>query len=151
LPVAAGSKDSFYVFGGADLQVGTDGKSKRIYRNDAWVYRPKTGWQPLADLPVPLVAAPSPASVGSREEFLILGGDTGEHVGYQPPEQHPGFSRRQLVYNPKINQWRVLSDELPVARVTAPLVQWKDGWLLISGEERPGVRSPEIWQIEERR
>lgn len=123
---------------------------------DIWVSRFSAdpsgkGWQRLADAPSPIVAAPSPAPLLSSGEIVILGGDTGEHVGFQPPQKHPGFSRKQLVYNPGRDDWHTLAEESPVARVTAPLVTGKTGWLLISGEQRPGVRSPEVWHIKEQR
>lgn len=149
LPVAASDLNTFYLFGGADLITAAGGKTERRYRRDAWAYTVADGWRQLADIPTPVVAAPSPAPILSGGEILILGGDTGEHVGFQPPEKHPGFSRQQLAYDPGRNQWRRLAEELPVSRVTVPLVKLKSGWLLISGEQRPAVRSPEVWQIEE--
>lgn len=156
LPVAASDERSFYLIGGADLKPRSDGKTERFYRRDAWAYSTEKGWRRLADAPVPIVAAPSPAPLLSSGEIVILGGDTGEHVGFQPPERHPGFSRKLFVYNPSRDEWRTLAEEAPVARVTAPLVSaplvsGKTGWLLISGEQRPGVRSPEVWHIKEQR
>lgn len=149
LPAAGSDADSFYLFGGADLKLRADGKTDRVYRRDAWVYSAGKGWRQLADLPVPVVASPSPAPLLSSGEILLLSGDSGEHVGFQPPHQHPGFSKKQFLYNPSRNEWRTLPEESPVSRVTAPLVRGAAGWLLISGEQRPGVRSPEVWQIEE--
>ena len=151
LPVAAGDSDSFYVFGGADLKPRDDGKTERLYLRDAWTYNAANGWRKLADSPVPIVAAPSPAPLLSGGELLILGGDTGEHVGFQPPGKHPGFSRQSLVYHPRLDEWRTLDEKSPVSRVTAPLVKGTTGWLLVSGEQRPGVRSPEVWRIVEQR
>ena len=34
----------------------------------------------------------------------------------------------------------------PAPRVTVPTVQWNGAWFVISGEQRPGVRSPEVWR-----
>lgn len=149
LAVAAGSAEELFVFGGTDLIAGKDGKSERRYRSDAWAFQPERGWRRLADLPQPLVAAPSPAPVLKDGTITLLGGDSGEHIGFQPPQLHPGFSRRVLLYSPNENAWTISAEEMPLARVTAPLVRLSSGWLLISGEQRPGVRSPEVWQVSE--
>lgn len=149
LPAAASGSDSFYLFGGADLKPAADGKAGRIYRRDAWAYSAGKGWRRLAELPAPVVAAPSPAPRLSSGEILLLGGDSGEHVGFQPPDQHPGFSKKQFLYNPSRDEWRTLPEPSRVSRVTAALVKTAAGWLLVSGEQRPGVRSPEVWQVEE--
>jgi hypothetical protein len=53
--------DSFYVFGGAALEAGPDGKPVREWLRDADRYTPGKGWNRIADLPRPAVAAPSPA------------------------------------------------------------------------------------------
>lgn len=148
LATAAVTDDTLYLFGGADLELGPDGSTQRIYRRDAWAYQPQRGWTQLADLPTPLVAAPSPAPVTRSGKILLLGGDTGEWAGFQPPAEHPGFSRRIWAFAPETNQWEEVGT-LPAARVTVPLVPWEGGWVLCSGESRPGVRSPEIWSLRE--
>jgi N-acetylneuraminate epimerase len=147
LATAAAAGDGLFVCGGADLKPAAD-RPERIYRRDAWLYRPGHGWKRLADAPQPIVAAPSPAPVLGSGEVVVLGGDTGEHVGFQPPEKHPGFSRRVLGYDPAHDRWRDL-EPAPVARVTVPTVHWQGEWLVPSGEERPGVRSPQVWRVQE--
>ncbi len=146
LATAAASGDSIYFFGGADLKAKPEGGTERIYCRDAWSYRPGQGWKELAEIPLPIVAAPSPALVNLQGEIILLGGDTGEAVGFQPPEKHPGFSNKRLVYNPATDSWRE-GGISPAASVTAPLVAWKGGWVLVSGETRPGVRSPQVWSL----
>jgi N-acetylneuraminic acid mutarotase/peroxiredoxin len=147
LATAAAVGDGLFVCGGADLKPAAE-RPERIYRRDAWLYRPGRGWKRLADPPQPIVAAPSPAPVLGSGEVVVLGGDTGEHVGFQPPERHPGFSRRLLAYDPRQDRWRDLPPAA-VARVTVPVVRWGEQWLLLSGEARPGVRSPEVWGLRE--
>ena len=149
LATAAVANETLYLFGGADLKPGPKGGTERIYRRDAWAYQPQHGWRQLADLPTPVVAAPSPAPVARSGKILLLGGDTGEWVGFQPLSEHPGFSRRVWAFSPRTNQWAE-AGTLPAARVTVPLVFWEGAWILCSGESRPGVRSPEIWSLRER-
>nr|WP_294906167.1 kelch repeat-containing protein [uncultured Lacibacter sp.] len=57
---------------------------------------------------------------------------------------HPGFSKEILSYNIVTNRWDVVG-ELPYATpVTTTAVQWKDCFILPSGEIKAGVRSPHI-------
>ena len=144
LPVAASLKNDFYLFGGAALEP-TNGKMARVYLQDAWRYEPKQGWQRLADLPKPCVAGPTPAPEVD-ESFLLVGGDDGSHVGFQPVEKHPGFAREMLAYNVSTGHWRT-NGTVPAPRATLPTVFWQNRFVIPSGEMRPGVRSPEIWTL----
>lgn len=144
LPVAATLGGAFYVMGGAALEP-KDGKVKRIYLRDTWRFRPGIGWQRLADLPKPAVASPSPAPAIGQHLYL-LGGDDGSLAGFQPMENHPGFPKSMMRYDAMRDAWRVW-DELPVSRVTVPVVEWLGRFVIPSGEVRPGVRSPEVWTL----
>lgn len=142
LATAAGVADSFWVIGGAELSPGPDGKSQRRYLTDGYRYSSATGWQRIADLPVPAVAAPSPAPVDGHNIYL-LGGDDGQQLK-TPPTEHPGFRPQILRYSVSTNRW---TDEgqSPAPRVTVPCVPWGKHWVIPSGEARPGVRSPQVW------
>lgn len=146
LATAAATQSTLYVFGGADLESAAEGRVVRRYRRDAWAYRADSGWTRCADMPTPIVAAPSPAPVIGSGEVVVLGGDTGVHVGFEPPDRHPGFSRRLLAYDPAQDAWRHLG-EAAAATVTVPVVSWQGRWVVPSGESRPGVRSPEVWSV----
>ena len=61
LAVAGVQDGSFFLFSGARLMPGFDGKPVREYLRDAYRYTPGKGWRRIADLPRPAVAAPSPA------------------------------------------------------------------------------------------
>jgi hypothetical protein len=104
----------------------------------------------MADLPHPLAASPSIVVPVGKWGFAVLGGDDGSKYGFQPVEKHPGFSREILVYDMATDRW-TSGGELPRSRVTAAAVMWGDEVVIISGEIRPGVRSPEVWayKIEE--
>ena len=143
LPVAATQEGSFFFVGGVALEP-VDGKVTRVYLRDAWRYRPGRGWKRIADLPHPLAAAPSPAPALGQSHLLIVGGDDGSKLGFQPVEQHPGFSREILAYHTITDTWAPLG-EVPEARATLPAVPWEGRFVLLSGEVRPGVRSPEVW------
>lgn len=144
LSVAAGFDGAFWLVGGVDLVTGKGEKVERRYLQDAYRYEPDRGWKRIADLPYPVVAAPSPAPT-DRSGFYILGGDDGTQVGVDP-EKHRGFGRKVLRYDPKKDKW-IEAGELPAPRVTAPCIVWNEAWVVPSGEVRPGVRSPEVWAL----
>ncbi len=146
LAVAAVQDGSFWLISGADISADNSGKPKRRYLTDAYRFRPNAGWTRVADVPRAVVAAPSPAIETGTKQFLIVGGDDGTKVDFQPPDQHPGFSRTVLMYDTIANTWTSVG-QAPVSRVTAPTVKWADQWLIISGEQKPGVRSPDVWSL----
>jgi N-acetylneuraminic acid mutarotase len=145
LAVAGARDGSFYLFSGAKLTADIDGKPVREFLRDAYRFTPGEGWKRLADLPRAAVAAPSPApSLGSG--LVILSGDDGLNVTFQPVEKHPGFPRDALLYDPKADAWTVL-DNVPFSRATVPAVAWLGRVLIPNGEVRPRVRTPEVWSL----
>lgn len=143
LSVAGAHEGAFYWVGGAALKPGSDGKPAREWLREAWQFREGQGWRRLADLPHPVVAAPSPAPV-VEGRLLVLGGDDGAQSGVAPGE-HRGFRRDVLAYDSKADRWE-RQGELPFALVTTPAVTWAGGILIPGGEARPGVRSTEVWE-----
>lgn len=144
LAVAAGFDGAFWLIGGVDLVTGHEGRVERSYLKDAYRFRQDTGWTRVADLPRPVVAAPSPAPSDALG-FYVLGGDDGSQVG-TAPEIHRGFSNKILRHDSKTATW-VDAGVLPAPRVTTPCAVWHKRWVIPSGEMRPGVRSPEVWNF----
>jgi len=59
---------------------------------------------------------------------------------------HPGFSKNVLAYNTVTKQWFVdetLATKIPV---TALNFSTKDGFIVVSGEVSPGIRTPKVQQ-----
>jgi SSS family transporter len=146
LAVAAVQDRSFFLFSGASLRSGPDGKPVREYLRDAYRYRPGRGWERVADLPTAVVAAPSPAPALGQSSVVVLGGDDGTRAGFVPPAEHPGFGGRVLIYHTITDTWRG-AGTMPAAHVATPLVAWQGTYVMPSGESRPGVRSPEVWAL----
>ena len=144
LSVAAAQDGSFFLASGADLHAGADGKPVRTYLRDAYRFTPGKGWKRVADLPRAAVAAPSPAPTVGTSQFFILGGDDGAQLTVAPTE-HKGFPKSALAYDTSRDTWKHVADT-PAPRVTVPTVQWNGAWLVVSGEQKPGIRSPEIWR-----
>lgn len=147
LSVAAAQGGAFYLFSGVRLSVAPDGSPKRTYLKDAYRYQPNKGWTRLADLPHPVAAAPTPAATFGKTQIVIFGGDDGSKAGFQPVQNHPGFSRRIQVFHANSNQWTE-AGEGEAAHVTTAMTAWRGGFVIPSGEVRPGVRSPAVWFVQ---
>ncbi len=139
----AGTQDGeFFLFSGAQLTTGRDGKSVREWLRDAYRYAPTKGWKRIADLPRVAVAAPSPTVVVDGK-LVVIGGDDGLQVNVAPTA-HRGFPRDVLAYDVAANAW-IRTGEVPFSLVTTPLAIWRNQIVVSGGEQRPGVRSPAVW------
>lgn len=145
LAVAAVHDGSFYLMSGASLKAGPDGKPERTFLRDAYRFTPGKGWAKLVDLPRPAVAAPSPAPVKDGR-ILVITGDDGLNVTFEPLEKHPGFPRDTLVFDPREGVWSTLPNA-PFSRATVPVTEWQGQFVIPSGEVRPRVRTPEVWTL----
>ncbi|MDP1590206.1 MAG: hypothetical protein Q8M07_20805 [Prosthecobacter sp.] len=162
LACMAAANGAVHLFSGAALKPGPDGKPEREWLNDAWSYTPpsrsgerqladsegrltssSTGWQKLPDMPRVAVAAPNPAPVVD-DKILIIGGDDGALVNFEPKSKHPGFPRDVLAFDLKSQSWS-RAGEVPFSLVTTNAVLWNDQIVIPGGEARPGVRSPQVW------
>ena len=142
LPVMASHAGVLYLFSGAELSAGKDGKPVRTYLRDAYAFTPGKGWKKLADLPRAAAGAPSPApTVGGR--IRVISGDDGTMVGFEPRAKHPGFPRDVLAYDPKTDRWETTTD-VTISRATAPVVEWNGRPVIVGGEVRPGIRTPDV-------
>jgi len=150
LPVAAAQDGAFFLISGCELVRDTQGQISRRYLTDAWRYNPGRNsrpgtWKQIADVPVPVAAAPTPAADFSPSHLVVFGGDSGLDYPrvFELADKHPGFSRDMLAYHTITDTWRKIGS-VPAANVVTNLVHW-DGWFIVpSGESRPGVRSSEV-------
>lgn len=156
LSVASEANGKFYLIGGTGL---IDGK--RVYLTDSYAYDEKDGWKKIANLPYPVVAAPSAAY--SNGSFLyVFGGDDGSHASSDLREKHPGFSDNILVYDIKNNTWKISGkmhtdikenaaekpNESIWAPVTTALALWNNKIVIPGGEVRPATRTPRVLTAE---
>lgn len=149
LAMSAVADGSFWVIGGVELRSletpdGKDRSLKRHYLSDAYRWSSDRGWRRAADLPTTLAAGPTPCP-SDAEGIYVVGGDDGSQVGKSPLE-HSGFSKELLRLDLTSGSWQSVG-AIPAPRVTVPCVRWLDGWVIPSGEKRPGIRSPEVWQL----
>lgn len=102
-------------------------------------------WRKRADVPR-CVCAGLGIGVGQSHIF-VLGGADGSlfFKSDELKDDHPGFPKEALAYHTITNTW-VSAGAMPAAHVTTIPVQWGDSIIIPSGEVRPRVRSPKIWQ-----
>jgi N-acetylneuraminic acid mutarotase len=136
---------ALYLFSGAALKPGADGKPEREWLRDAWQFRPDQVWRRLADLPRIAVAAPGPAPVVDGR-LWVIGGDDGANAAFEPKDRHPGFPHDILAYDPRTDSW-AQAGEVPFSLVTTALVEWRGRLVIPGGEARPGKRSPRVWTL----
>jgi N-acetylneuraminate epimerase len=144
LAVAAAQDGSFFLLSGTSLAAGSDGAPVRTYLKDAYRYTPGKGWKRIADLPCSVVAAPTPAITVGKKHVLVVSGDDGSKTGFKPQAEHPGFSRDVLDYDTGTDQW-TNAGETPAPHVTLLVTPWRGGYVMPSGEKKPGFRTPAVW------
>lgn len=155
LHVLGATTKGIYLFSGVEL---VDGNRK--YLTDAFQYTQQGGWQKIADLPVSVAAAPSPAYTGANGQLIIFGGDDGLQAANAAilKEKHPGFADQVLAYDPFTNQWKNhskiythrLADAVSHpnnsiwAVVTTTLTVFNGNIIIAGGEVRPATRTPNV-------
>lgn len=166
MPACAAQSDGqdpcFFLFGGR--KVDEDGVE---VLHDGYYYNTvEETWYHITSCPPVMAAAALPYGTNN---ILIFGGDNGELLlerdslqrvidRSQNPgeleharqllvasfERHPGFSRDIRVYNTITGTFEVFAEMPPPAPVTTTAVFWNNQVVLVSGEIRPGVRTPDI-------
>jgi SSS family transporter len=148
LPVAAVQDGSFLLFSGCRLLTDDAGNLQREYLTDAYRFTPGGGetagqWEQIADVPAPVVAAPTLPT--GQSHTLVFGGDHGKYAkrNLELMDKHPGFSTDILAYHTITDTWTKVGT-LPAGHVTTTAVEWNDAIVIPSGEIRPGTRSSKI-------
>jgi len=144
LAQSAGTKDTFYLFGGVSLSPGAK-SVEREYLADCHAFTLGKEWRRLSTMPRPVAGAPSPCPV-FENEILILGGDDGRLAGKIDAAKHPGYAKTVLAYDKSTDTWT--EAEAGSAQVLSTgCAKWSAGYALTNGELRPFVRSAEGWLL----
>jgi N-acetylneuraminic acid mutarotase len=146
---------SFFLFSGEASGVETGGVKSRKILMDAYRLIPdkKNGtwtgiWEILPGMPKGASASANPVPVLDNGKFLFWGGVDAEATIQKDPKQHQGIGKRVFTYEAVTKTWIYNGvEEKFGSRVTLPSVLWKDQWLYISGEIKPGIRTPTIVSI----
>lgn len=140
--VPQAKSEELYVFGGVEL-LESEGGVKRRYLRDAYVLRNHSQWERLPDIPLELAAGASPLPIW-KDRIYIVGGDDGTQVGKFFPE-HRGFANTIWEFDVRTHAWKSIGTT-PAPRVTLPSYQSGAEVYFFSGEQSPGIRSPEVWR-----
>jgi len=155
--VSAAIGGQFYLFSGFRLRQGPEAGPRRklpVLR-DGYKFTPDATaaqgtWQAIADVPRGVAAAASPAPVIGDAHFLVVGGvDDGDVFTARSLAQHPGFKTQCLTYSTITDTW-IPFGTFPdtTARVNVPTTVWKNAPVILSGEAKPGIRSPQVFRVE---
>lgn len=135
-----GETDCIYLFSGRDFG---PGKETRVL-SDGYKYNPLSmEWSCLTcenDLHFPVMAGNAIAA--GNQHIVFPNGDDG--TLYTDLENHPGFNTSGMIYNTITGTVQKAGGLPGPGVVTAPMVEWDGEFYLISGEIRPGVRTPDI-------
>jgi N-acetylneuraminic acid mutarotase len=149
LPACGIYDGKYYLFSGENTVINNNGTKLRHILHDAYrleIFRTPSSlegkWQKLAVMPKGVSAGPSPLPVIPGKGFLFWGGVDSVTGLWKDPVTHPGISSQIISYDPAADAWGLINSVPHVeARVTSPVVKWRDQWIYISGEIRPGVRT----------
>lgn len=155
LPVCARHQGHAYLFGGETTGINARGQPFRdilldgyrlaIARKD---HALTASWEKLAPMPRGMSAGGMLLPVLNNDRFLFWGGVDAVTAGYKVPSTHPGIIRSLLYYFPETDTWEYVGEQTAIpARVTLPVVFWDDQWIYISGEVKPGIRTPAVTGI----
>lgn len=136
--VGAADNGSVLWLGGCALS-DDQGKPLRDYRDALTYSKPNGQGTKFHALATPLAAAAGPG-VAAGHRLFFVGGDDGKHYG-KPPATHPGQSTQVIAIDTDTLEAQVVG-EWPHPIATAPLLRLGDDLVTISGETRPGVRTP---------
>jgi hypothetical protein len=144
-----GSSDGVLVWGGGCRLFAQSGQAKRDYLEDLQHVTRQGQGTDFHGLKEKLAAAAGPA-VPVNGGFCLVGGDTGSHYG-KPPQDHPGHSQQILFIDSDNFNTKVIGT-WPTPLATAPLLRLGNDLITISGETKPGVRTPATshWTLPEK-
>ena len=134
-----GAEETTLLWGGGCGLFAQGGKPARAYQSDLHHANSRLQGADFHGLPSPL-AAPASPGVASGSGLFFVGGDDGSHYG-KPPTDHPGQSRDILFIDLETREPKVVG-QWPTPLATAPLLRLGPDLVTISGETRPGVRTP---------
>ena len=134
------------IWGGGCSLSEKDGKPFRSYHENLAFQSTDEEGNRFHGLPNKLAGAAGPG-VLSQTHLFFVGGDDGTQYGH-PHETHTGLARRILVMDLETLEVTDLG-EWPHPVAVAPLLRLGDDLVTVSGEVRPGVRTPKLtrWPI----
>jgi solute:Na+ symporter, SSS family len=119
------------------------GRLQNEYLKDAYVFDPRRKkWKPIASLPRPAFFTPSIA-LGQTHIVLFSGSDGHDADRAVELADNYHMVKDGLAYHTITNTWTSL-DNIPTGVAGATAIRWNNKVMLVGGELRPGVRTPQI-------
>ncbi|RAJ93121.1 hypothetical protein LX87_04633 [Larkinella arboricola] len=154
-PVCTVYQGDFYLFGGETVGLNSKGEKYRSILLDAYRLRldRKNGqwaasWQLLAPMPRGMSAGGTVLPILNNDRFLFWGGVDAVTAAYKHPASHPGIIQSLLYYFPETDSWEFIGEQTRIpSRVTLPVVFWNNQWVYVSGEIKPGIRTPSVVSV----
>lgn len=153
LPASGVWNDRLILMGGENSAVNAAGEKYRHILQDGYALTlAKEGnewkalWKTLGAIPRGVSAAGTIPAF--KDRMIIWGGVDAVTAQYRTASTHPGITKSLLYYYPASDTWEYSGENnnFP-SRVTLPVVSYQDSWLYVSGEIKPGIRTPSIIQI----
>lgn len=151
-PVCTLYKGKCYMFGGETTDTNSKGVKLRAILLDSYRLslsnhpgKWTASWEKLATMPRGMSAGGTILPVLNNDRFLFWGGVDAVTAQYRTPATHPGIIESMLYYYPETDSWEYIGmqNKIP-SRVTLPVVFWNNQWIYISGEIKPGIRTPTV-------
>jgi len=150
-----GTTDCVYIFSGRSSK----DRGETLFLKDTWEYNPTleaknptiSPWRKRADAPRCLMAGTA-MDVGQSHIFVLSGADeTHFYDAAILKDAHPGFPKEAFAYHTITDTWAE-AGATPINQVTTTATRWgkdpvHDPILMVSGEIRPRVRTPELWSV----
>lgn len=156
IAAAGGLGAELFVVGG----LGIDASGNYLPRDTLGIFSVTTRtWRSGASLPEPRAGAATPCFSEDARRFFLIGGYASIFSGES--RDHPPFAAQTYVYGVAEDRW-YNGPELPVTPVSdrdaagdrgpspmiaAPAVSWHGQAVVVSGEVRDGVRSPQVLSL----
>jgi N-acetylneuraminate epimerase len=154
LPASGVFEDRIFMMGGETTGINAFGNKFRNILLDNYELRLentngvwKALWRKMAPIPRGVSAAGTLPRI-RPDRMLIWGGVDAVTAQYRTPETFPGIGRTMLYYYPQNDTWEFIGEQQDFpARVTLAVVPYQSSWLYISGEIKPGIRTPTIVEV----
>jgi N-acetylneuraminate epimerase len=155
-PVCTFFDGYLYMFGGETSGLNSKGDKYRAILLDGYrlsLRKTKNNWaaawEKLAPMPRGMSAGGTVLPVLQNDRFLFWGGVDAVTALHKNPATHPGIIDNLLYYFPKTDSWEYIGKQTNIpSRVTLPVVFWEGRWVYVSGEVKPGIRTPTVVSVQ---
>lgn len=156
LPAAASFEGQFYLFSGQREGLSAAKVAYSHILQDVYQLHidspggvPEGHWTKRSPMPKGVSGIGNPIPVLRNGKMLFWGGVDAFTNLHQDPSTFPGIPGNMLWYDASRDTWSDAGTEFRIpARVTLPVVFWKNQWVYISGEIKSGIRTNTVFGVQ---